>query len=1529
MHHLETLIQSIPTNILEAARAGTLPSLLASTTSGNGNSPSNARMNNSSNVSASPADFLPPPQFTLSNPSLHFSPNSATMSSSSSTPPSPRPLSHSYMYWDEQGCKRWQGETSGLPLLDALFDLSCASATGTQQGWGKQSDTSDEDVTGTSTPNSGHEPFGSQTEWFPGRVPKGIDAFDPETLWKVITAVVAPDLMDTHVDDPRLIAPSNCASPGTTFPSPASTWFELLTRLRLLPSASLPTLPTIQSLLLSAVFSIGLGKLSTGLSLLSSAITLSFDAGLHRSVEHYTSSAFTPIEREMRKRTFWGLYLWDKQAAAMFGRPCLIRARDCDVGEPASVDDEFLTNEGIGSQPRGIPSRMGSFIATVRYYIVLESVLELPLSPSPSNMAVQQLSLSLLPNHPPPSTLSPMSLHPPHQHQLFFPSSSPSSPLPAPPQLPSPHPSTSPYPSPSHLLSTLAALRTYLLPHWAHTPETLASEDVIRVTQAVRLHCLERFIGMLIWRGRLSAVISSVNKEDDASSLNSTSLSASDEALNLKMGEEEKEALRQCYAHAREIVAAYLCTATKGLMTYYGVHVIHQLTQAGRTLIAVVLCAKAYVQSQTTPIVRAVTPSGATTPTSPTSPVSSTFPSSESPGNNNNINDSDEIDQFQSMIAPSLEALRSCVSLLKRFSGRYVCGMRNGDLLEEFCRLAQISLTGTSVSSASTAPSSTQPTAPSTPHPPSSPRGSSTEPSLPTSPTSGVPSRPPWLKPIPITRKRRSHSTLSSPITPIPSRSRRSRTPPANMSSKTIYSHYSGGVDGGFRGNDLIMDMETDMSNLDMGLSGFHELNNSSNSENENSSLIGTGFGAGDEYESRRDVFLGVGIDIEMSSNGYGAHHSAGFQHSSRQPPMTPERSHHPHLFPISPHQSHLPHDLDIISLLNESSFETHATTSVSNTRNSHQISPSASHKSSSMHHPSQSHEVYVGLGDYGMGSLVNGDHTVGVSPGGMHLGRGIPANLGQIETTDPLERTWRLTQPEITASDGVGIDASRTGRKELRLNAGGVNLRWSRNGRWCVMGSKRGLIASIDWLGDSSKNMVKEINVGELIRDITYLSSPHHIAVAQSRNLFIYDQDLVELHKMKALIEPAFLEYLPYHWLLVCASNKSLPGTLSYLDVSTGTIVAQHRPKIGPPTALAQNAHNAVIYWGSGNGTVTLWTPSTSTPHVRLLAHLGPISALSVDTSQEGRYLATAGVDTQVKIWDSRNYARPVRQWSPRSGHAVAIDWSQRGTLAVAAGSSVNMYTGSALLVSPPDRSDRKQPPFSPGQTKPIIPPLYLTHPLPSGAKPASKIRWQPFTDVLAIGHGFGLSTILVPGSGEPNLDSSEGADPFETKKQRAEREVRSLLEKIPPDMITLNPSAIGSLAPLDKSTHTVNMTQRSGSDKSAPFRTLLRIDRLQTSGKLVEEPAEAIEDGNERNEEQLTSRNNEMKEKKRMRGKDKALKRYLKKKRKNVIDKSVLNLRAKIEKERLKLKQDLAKNKSVSMSEGGLSALDRFKKL
>jgi len=57
-----------------------------------------------------------------------------------------------------------------------------------------------------------------------------------------------------------------------------------------------------------------------------------------------------------------------------------------------------------------------------------------------------------------------------------------------------------------------------------------------------------------------------------------------------------------------------------------------------------------------------------------------------------------QADVWRPLIAPALDGLRSCVGLLRRFSGRYVCGQRSCDMMEEFCRLTQIPLDNETIS---------------------------------------------------------------------------------------------------------------------------------------------------------------------------------------------------------------------------------------------------------------------------------------------------------------------------------------------------------------------------------------------------------------------------------------------------------------------------------------------------------------------------------------------------------------------------------------------------------------------------------------------------------------------------------------------------------------------------------------------------------------------------------------------------------------------------------------------------------------
>ena len=77
---------------------------------------------------------------------------------------------------------------------------------------------------------------------------------------------------------------------------------------------------------------------------------------------------------------------------------------------------------------------------------------------------------------------------------------------------------------------------------------------------------------------------------------------------------------------------------------------------------------------------------------------------------------------------------------------------------------------------------------------------------------------------------------------------------------------------------------------------------------------------------------------------------------------------------------------------------------------------------------------------------------------------------------------------------------------------------------------------------------------------------------------------------------------------------------------------------------------------------------------------------------------------------------------------------------------------------------------------------------------KSVSDLSFVPYEDVLGLGHSAGFSSVLVPGSGEPNFDSLE-VNPYQTAGQRREAEVKLLLDKIPADLITLDSDALGGV--------------------------------------------------------------------------------------------------------------------------------------
>ncbi|KAK4919619.1 hypothetical protein LTR28_012994 [Elasticomyces elasticus] len=214
---------------------------------------------------------------------------------------------------------------------------------------------------------------------------------------------------------------------------------------------------------------------------------------------------------------------------------------------------------------------------------------------------------------------------------------------------------------------------------------------------------------------------------------------------------------------------------------------------------------------------------------------------------------------------------------------------------------------------------------------------------------------------------------------------------------------------------------------------------------------------------------------------------------------------------------------------------------------------------------------------------------------------------------------------------------------------------------------------------------------------------------------------------------------------------------------------------KQGSPTAFGQNPHNAILHVGHQNGTVSLWSPNDSRPLVKMLPHRGPVRSLAVD--REGRYMVSTGQDMKMSIWDIRTFKEVNNYFTRSPGTSLAI--SDRNLTAVGWGTTVSVWRGLFSKHRSDQQQEKVQSPYLSwgGENQRV-----------------ERVRWCPFEDVLGIGHDKGFSSAIVPGAGEPNFDALE-VNPYENAKQRQESEVRSLLNKLQPEMISLNPDFVGNL--------------------------------------------------------------------------------------------------------------------------------------
>ncbi|CAN6641758.1 U3 small nucleolar RNA-associated protein 7 [Trichomonascus vanleenenianus] len=473
----------------------------------------------------------------------------------------------------------------------------------------------------------------------------------------------------------------------------------------------------------------------------------------------------------------------------------------------------------------------------------------------------------------------------------------------------------------------------------------------------------------------------------------------------------------------------------------------------------------------------------------------------------------------------------------------------------------------------------------------------------------------------------------------------------------------------------------------------------------------------------------------------------------------------------------------------------------------------------------------------------------------------------GAMEAEGEMEKTFKVTQDEIVSS--VDLQTQKK-RFDLKLDELGPYVHdYSRSGNSLLLGGSKGHVASFDW---KVGKLNYEINVNETVRAVKWLQSDNQFAaVAQKKYTYIYDHQGVEVHQLKKHVEATCLEYLPYHFLLVTAGNT---GFIKYQDVSTGQLVSELRTRLGATTCLTQNPYNAVIHAGHSNGTVTLWSPNSQESLVTILAAKGPIRACAVN--RDGRYMVTAGADRSMKVWDIRNIkGEPLQSYyTPTPASSLSI--SETGMVAVGWGPHVQVWNN--ILTH-----------GGPKQSAP-----YMNHVIPGSA--VSSVAFCPFEDILGLGHAGGFSSLITPGSGEANFDAMEANNPLvnATDKGRREAEVRMLLNKLQPDMIALDPNDIGTI------------------DKRSNEERLNARQAAELSERQAVEAAEA----------------EEMKIRPKVKGKNSALRRHLRKKTQNVIDHRRLRIEQNLKREKtLRQKMHRTRQGLPEEKEQYSTALKRFK--
>ena len=114
------------------------------------------------------------------------------------------------------------------------------------------------------------------------------------------------------------------------------------------------------------------------------------------------------------------------------------------------------------------------------------------------------------------------------------------------------------------------------------------------------------------------------------------------------------------------------------------------------------------------------------------------------------------------------------------------------------------------------------------------------------------------------------------------------------------------------------------------------------------------------------------------------------------------------------------------------------------------------------------------------------------------------------------------------------------------------------------------------------------------------------------------------------------------------------------------------------------------------------------------------------------------------------------------------------------------------------------------------------MSHRVTKGSS-ISSCKFSPYEDFLGLGHQKGFSSIIVPGSGEPNYT-------FEAMAPRKEALIHEILEKLQPSTIVLDQSKIGSI---DKASKEIKDQERKEEMEEWMSKKKVKAKKNKTKGR------------------------------------------------------------------------------------------------